>query len=70
MTGYDTDLEVADTVLRRIKDRLFDSRDPQEFRQALEDFHKKHGRYPDLKSYWDVLIGGVQQSINKRRPMV
>jgi len=70
VSDYDPDLEEADIVLRRIKDRLFERRDPQEFRQALENFHKKNGRYPDLKSYWDVLISGVQQSINKRRPMI
>jgi len=64
---YETDLEIADMTLRRIKNRLFTERDPQVLRQAMENFRKKNGKYPDMKSYWDVLITGVQHNVNKKR---
>ena len=62
---YYKDLEEAEQAMLRIRDRLFEARDPGLLEEAMARYYMTYGKWPSYKQYWDTIIMGLKQNIKK-----
>ena len=64
--AYAKDLQELEAAIGRIRDRLFAERNPDVLNRAISRHYMETGKWPTFKQYWEVLIRGLRNNIQKQ----